>query len=77
MTPNQTAEQLMRKYYKLIFDIDVGVAVDKDKERYNCAVKSAIITVDEILSVIENGNPIESQFNYWNDVKYSLNIKLI
>ncbi len=77
MTPNQTAEQLMRKYYKIIFDIDVGLAVDKDLKRYNCAVNSALITVNEILSVIENGNPIESQFNYWKDVEYSLNQKLI
>ena len=36
------------------------------------ARRCAIIAVSEIISVIENGNPIESQYNYWNDVKLEL-----
>lgn len=30
------------------------------------------LTVNEIISVIENGNPIENQYNYWNEVKKEL-----
>lgn len=44
------------------------------KEKANELIES-FNTVSEIISVIENGNPIESQYNFWVNVKLEL-IKL-
>ena len=62
MTPKEKAEELLEEMTFRCIECHY-----QDNAR-----RCAIIAVNEIISVIENGNPIESQYNYWNEVKKEL-----
>ena len=46
MTPKEKAEELFKKLYQPIFDIDLGINVSKDKKRYESAKQCALIAVE-------------------------------
>ena len=62
MTAKEKAEELFMKFYNITDSV-------MDDEAKECA----LILVDEIVSVIENGNPTESQYNFWQNVKTEIN----
>jgi len=69
MSPKEKAKELFKSMYNKIFDIDMGENVMQDKKRFDVAKQCTLISVDEVLQTIEAGNPIESQWIYWNNVK--------
>ena len=59
MTPKEKAKELIDKFTFQCKECD-----------YNWNAKQcALIAVNEVISVIENGNPIETQWNYWQNLK--------
>ena len=53
MTAKEQAKELIEKFYQLIFDIDLGSNVIKDKKRLQAARKCALISIDrEIESML-------------------------
>ena len=80
LTPKEKARELRKEFYQPIFDIDNGVNVEKDLERYNAATQCAIIAVNEIIkqweyidTYIANGmGKLNLNLKYWNEVKAEL-----
>jgi preprotein translocase subunit SecE len=66
MNPKEKAKELANKYFQ---DSDL-LYLDLT---WTQAKECATIAVDEIISVIENGKPIKSQYKYWQEVKEEIN----
>ncbi len=64
----QKAEELIEKYYTLNSEGDTGFMTKQD------AKLCAIITVNEILNVLENDVMLckQSKREYWSNVKFEL-----
>lgn len=69
MTPKDKANELIMKFIPPTRQFDER---DGWHNYIDAAKECSLITVNEIISVIENGNPIESQYNYWQLVKQEL-----
>ena len=73
ITAKEKARDLINKFYQLIFDIDLGSNVIKDKKRLQTARKCALIAVNYIISANPHSNPFNttgySTMEYWLEVK--------
>ena len=64
MTPKEKAEELIEKYYSLYEGIELSLA------RKHWARRSALIAVNEILSVIWIN--LDDEVDYWAEVKQEI-----
>jgi hypothetical protein len=72
MTPKEKAEELVDKYFKLLnYEFGDLVYSFKDKPPHKCA----LVAVDEILQVLQQGHPTDlvlipmDMIDYWLEVK--------
>lgn len=72
MTPKEKAQELFKKQYQLIWNIDLGLNVDKDAERYEAAKQCALIVVDEVVKQLEQYGYYKSLMTYWDAVKQEI-----
>ena len=70
MNAKEKATDIRRMHYKLIFDVDFGVNVDKDGERYLASIYAAKLTVSSIQKVIEHEVMLCKQRvrDFWKEV---------
>lgn len=72
MIAKEKAQELVKKFYQPIFDIDLGIDVSKDEKRYNSAKECALIAVDEILKTLKP--PCLYEYSYWQEVKTEIKL---
>ena len=68
MTPRLKAENLV----EMFMNIEPTKLSDYSRIYHPTAKQFSLIVVNEVISVIENGNPIETQWNYWQNVKQEI-----
>lgn len=69
MTPKEKAEDLYKKYLPLVqrWDDFNAISIKKDN-----AIKSSLIAVDEILSVIDRDTNYQNVYAYFLEVKQEI-----
>jgi len=72
MTPKEKAEELLDKFYQTTPNeawINEPLGIAEEYKAWNQSKKCALITVDEILNVIEVPS---TEYKYWQEVKQEI-----